>query len=886
MAGTWAESGCGAGERRGRGMSDKRAGGIFASSFVAGLLLAAGIFAPRAWEPVPEPFFGLDEPAGPAAVDSALPTTFEARPARPPERLAYNEPAASSATDVAVQAAALAAREALAAAPPLALTTPVAIPRATAAPVPEHAPAIVPMPVVIANPEPSADHAVSAPAPVPPPESLRALVTRVQAARPPLAIEPPLPRRITPPSTVAAMTHDEPVTDDRLGAPPLPGDEWVDPDSVNWSDVPLVHPAIRPTVPAPRLGFRPRLRVGERLLGRDRGGDATDAMATNDGASALPDIRSWPAPHKLVEQIEQIGGATPTSPAAIWAREAHVRLRDVLATAGPRDSAANPALVTLGESVHAGMGVADATSDHSQASATRRAALALARRVAVWRAASGLCGDSSADPRLEGEVARLIDAVERFERSTSPDDAAVAARSADVLADAGHPGADGLAKAVSDHYLSANVRIAMHQQFLEKLLPAAAVTTGPVDDVVLGRKVRGTRTVQRTTTVRFVPDADEISFDLEVHGDVESRTVTDSGPVSVTSRGDSSFTVRKPIKVSSAGLLFGTATGVATNRSQLANVQTSFDSVPIMRSLVRTMVRNQHEETLPEANREVIDHIVSRACREVDAQAEPKFVEIGDRIRERVWMPLVRLGLEPTPVAMETTATTATLRLRLAADEQLAAHTPRPRAPGDAMFSLQVNESTLNNAFERLGLAGRRLSLEELLGTVAEQAGFEPRIPDDLPEGVHVTFARRQPLRIECRDGLVHMQVALDAIESGRRSWYDIVARVSYKPAIAAPQVFLEREGPVQLSGPGHQGRIEFALRTIFSKIFPKERPIPILPERLVKNPRLDGLRVLQAVSTDGWLALALGIREGETTVAKPDTASGKTAADRPRVFR
>jgi hypothetical protein len=519
VAGTWAESGCGAGERQGRGMSDKRAGRIVASSFVAGLLLAAGIFAPRAWEPVPEPFFGLDEPVGPATVDSALPTALEARPARPPERLAYNEPAASSAPDVAVQAAALAAREALAAAPPLALSTPVAIPQATAAPVPEQAPAIVPMPVVIANPEPSADSAVWAPAPAPPPESLRALVTRVQAARPPLAIEPPLPRRITPPATVAAMTHDEPVADDRLGAPPLPGDEWVDPDSVNWSDVPLVHPAIRPTVPAPRLGFRPRLRVGERLLGRDRRGDATDAVTTNDGASALPDIRAWPAPHKLVEQIEQIGGATPTSPAAIWAREAHDRLRGVLATAGPRDSAAHPALVTLGESVQAGMGVADATTDHSQASATRRAALALARRVAVWRAASGLCGDSSADPRLEGEVARLIDAVERFERSTAPDDAAVAARSADVLAGAGHPGADGLAKAVSDHYLSANVRIAMHQQFLEKLLPAAAVTTGPVDDVVLGRKVRGTRTVQRTTTVRFVPDADEISFDLEVHGD-------------------------------------------------------------------------------------------------------------------------------------------------------------------------------------------------------------------------------------------------------------------------------------------------------------------------------------------------------------------------------
>jgi len=42
-------------------MSEKRAGGILASSFVAGLLLAAAIFSPRAWDPVPGPYFGLGD---------------------------------------------------------------------------------------------------------------------------------------------------------------------------------------------------------------------------------------------------------------------------------------------------------------------------------------------------------------------------------------------------------------------------------------------------------------------------------------------------------------------------------------------------------------------------------------------------------------------------------------------------------------------------------------------------------------------------------------------------------------------------------------------------------------------------------------------------------
>ncbi|MBU6222205.1 MAG: hypothetical protein KGR24_05570 [Planctomycetes bacterium] len=901
-------------------MADKQARGIVASSFVAGLLLAAVIFAPRAWDPVPEPFFGLDDPP------IAPPPASAERPA---ERLALNTAVPLVSSPAALQAAAVAAREALAAAPvpreqvvleatepadngaPPSEALPAEIQRGAAvAP-----PAIVSTPLTIAgvDPEPTTVSPIEPPTtppaaaaalpetaapsplpthppappsqPLPPPESLRALVTRVQAARPAAAVEPPLPRRISPPPAVAPLAHDAPLVDNGLGAAPLPGDEWVDPDRVNWSDVPLIHPGSKPTVPVPRLSLRSRLRVGERLLGRDRPGDP--AAKATEARTGLADIRSWPVPQKLLDQLDGLASSPHSDATRAWSAASREQLTAVLDTAGPRDPAAPAALVTLGEAVHAGMGIADVAADHSEASATRRAALALARRIAVWRAATGLCADAaSSDIRLEPEIVRLLDAIERFEISTMPEDAAVAARSAGILRAAGLPGGAGLAKAVHDHYLAANVRLAIHQRFLEKLLPGATVTTGSVDDVVLGRKVRGTRTVQRTTTVRFVPDADEICFDLEVHGDVESRTVTESGPVSLTSRGASAFTVRKPIKVSTAGLLFGTATGVASNRSQLANVQTSFDSVPFISSLVRNIARNQHEETLPEANREVIDHIVSKACREVDAQAEPKFVEISDRIRERVWEPLVRLGLEPTPVAMETTATTATLRLRLAADDQLAAHTPRPRAPTDALFSLQVNESTLNNALERLGLAGRRFSLEELLGMLYERAGFEPRIPDDLPEGVFVSFARRQPLRVECRDGLVHMRVALDAIESGRRSWYDIVAQVAYKPAHAAPQVFLEREGPVQLSGPGHQGRIEFALRTIFSKIFPKERPIPVLPDRLVKNPQLEGLMVLQAVSTDGWLALGLGLREGETTVAQPAANADKAADRRPRIFR
>jgi hypothetical protein len=880
-------------------MADKRAGSIFVSSFVAGLLLTAGIFAPRAWEPVPEPYFGLEEPA----IEPAAPPAESIPAPRPAERLALNDTQNMQPGSAAAMSSALATVPTQPA--PIAPVIPAPAVPATVAPA---------LPVASASPSAPPIAEVQ-----PEEETLRALVVRVQTARPPAQTvpSPPPPSRLPEPpfeagplSEVRPLPEAGPMAHESLGSAPLPGDEWVDPDSVNWSDAPPGTARPKPAAaPAPRIGLRgqgtgglrgeaarPRLRVAERLLGRDRvaiadsAGGPTPAMAP---PQQPPNIKVWPVAAKLGQQLEQIASAAASADGAAagpWATEAIARLRAVAATAGPGDPTAESALVTLGESVHAGMGIADATADHASASLVRRAALALARRVAVWRSAAGLFAvisgppaglsgapvDAAAHATIAVETAKLLDSIERFEVSLAPADAALAATALAALEATGHPGTPGVAKAVRDHYLSANVRVAVHQAFLEKMLPETTVMTGPVDEFVMGRKVRGTRTVEQSTKVRFTPDSDEICFDLEVHGDVSSRTVTDAAGVSLTSHGDSSFTVRKSIKICSEGLLFANATGVASNRTQLANVQTSFDSVPIMRSVVRNIVRNQHDENLPQANREVIERIINTSCREVDAQSEPKFTEISERIRERIWSPMVRLGLEPTPVGMETTPTTATLRLRLAGSAQLAAHTPRPRTPADAMLSLQVHDSTINNALERLELGGRRLTLEELIRVMCDRLGVEQRIPDDLPEGVTVSFAKVQPLRVECRDGLVHVRVALDAIESGRRNWYDIVAHVAYKPASVAPQVFLEREGPVQLSGPGHQGRIEFALRTIFSKVFPKERPIPLLPGRMVENPRLAGMHAVQTVSNDGWFSLAMGLREPATVAAEPVKTAGE----------
>jgi len=865
------------------------------SAFVAGLACTFVNFGTSFWDPPPESTFQVDDQINdvpveaecpPIAVEDHLPAAaamLAAKPAVPPmaspERLALADTATPIAAAIVAQAVPASVRKDVAEPQP-----PVPQPTVTAAP-------LLPPP----QPQPAGpvheDDAISPPLP-PDSPALRALVTRIQPVE---TLPPPPPRReaIAEPPTAPA---------------PLPEASWSDPDSVNWTESPRATPkeaaaprpggklmsrlADRRTEPAGPVAGRIIDRVRDRLAQRTDD-DPAPEVTEPIHADVASDATSWPDAGSLRTQLDRLANDSNAA-ASTWASQTLASLAAVAATGGPEDIACESALLGLGDAVTAGMTAADGIDSISTASLVRRGALAVARRVSVWRAATTLCEGIAATEANDTEasavasdatdrVARLLDSLELFESSWATSDAGRVREALDAVTALSYPAVQGLDRAVHDHYLSPNVRISFSERFVESLLPETSVTTSPLHDYVLGKKVRGTKTVEQSTGVRFSPHPSEIRLDLLVTGEVTSRTVTDAGAVAIHSRGVSTFTVAKPIQVSAGGLTLGAARGTASNRSQLAGIETDFDGVPLMGSLVRNIARSQHDEHLEQANREVISKIVGRACREVDQQTEPTLNAAVAKIHDRFWAPLEHLGLAPTAVALETTEAAATARLRLAADTQLAAHTPRPRAPEGSLFSMQVHESTLNNACDRFGLAGQKMTLEELNHTICTKVGLPPSVPDDLPEGVEVTFSHSDPMQVACRDGLVHVRIALDALESGRRSnWYDIVAHVAYRPSISGMQVVLEREGPVQLSGPGHKGRMEFGLRTIFGKIFPKERPVPLVPQKVIANQRLAGVRAVQAVSADGWFAMALApsshtaATKTSPTAALPKPASTK----------
>lgn len=642
-------------------------------------------------------------------------------------------------------------------------------------------------------------------------------------------------------------------------------------DAVNWvpnHGTTVEHMA--PTGPLSRL--RSRLESRPRPLRLAFAPAAADAL-TADRARFQPrgpeaGAPAWPIPAKLIESIGSFSGSAKDAEdqpdVTGWRVRTADRLESLLDTAGPRDAQSVGALARLAESVQEGLALAELRTDASTSVEVRRTALAIMRRIAVWKAAAGLFQspvDVQADAHdrslAEYLTVGLLDLIERFEQDRSASDGGMIAKFIIELRTLPLPSAIDVANAADDHYRSANLRITARQAFIDRLMPEPVVETGPVNEMILGRRVRGTRTVTRATSVRLSPDPEAVQLLIEVRGAIDSRTLTSAGPVEVQSRASSTFEVNKSLRLSAAGFEVGEAQATAKNRSRRDSLSTSFDSVPVMRSVVRSIARSQHAESVPEANREVLQRITDRASREVDSESTPRLAAIETNVRERLWGPMVSLGLDPTPLGLETTDDMVSIRLRLAGASQLAAHSPRPTPPSAAVMAVQLHDSSLNNAVAGFGVAGRRLSLAQLGGLIAGQLGvsFEEPMDDD----VFVTFTADNPVSIQATDGLIKLRLAMDALDSPRRSWEDIVVNVAYRPVVEGMQIYLQREGTVRLSGEGQRGRLELALRAIFSTVFPKEKTFPLLPARIVENPRMAGLHPVQAEAEDGWLAIAIG---------------------------
>ncbi len=469
-----------------------------------------------------------------------------------------------------------------------------------------------------------------------------------------------------------------------------------------------------------------------------------------------------------------------------------------------------------------------------------------------------------------GDVLRHV---EEYERTGAPEDAQRVAEDGLLLGLSDEVSRRELARRLEAHYRDANVRLVITEELLERMMPEREPEQQWVREQVMGTPVRGWSITSADVGVRLIPDPSRLRMALEIEGLVSALTESTAGPATFWSDSRSTYLALKEIELGTWGLRMQPAEVSVNNDIRLRSLSTTLDAIPLIGTVAQEVAQSQHKKNQPKMSREVERKVAAQAKEQIDEEVGAALGDLDAKLKGRVFGPLAALSLGPEMLDSQTTESRLSMRLRLAADEQLAGHTCRPWAPSDSLASCQIHESALNNVIQQMGLDGCTFTQAEVRRRIAEVFNSPEMLERDPGrEDVQITFAAQDAVRVRCRDGRVAITLSIARLRKSPRVWTDFQVRAFYRPEFEGLSAELVRDGIVHLDAV-KSARAQIPLRGVFSKTFSKQQPWKLTPKRLVDDPRMAGLAVTQLVVEDGWIGVALGPKrvDSQPLVAQRD---------------
>ncbi|MEX1077268.1 MAG: hypothetical protein WED27_12595 [Pirellulales bacterium] len=401
--------------------------------------------------------------------------------------------------------------------------------------------------------------------------------------------------------------------------------------------------------------------------------------------------------------------------------------------------------------------------------------------------------------------------------------------------------------------------------------------TAPINDVLLGTRIRGTGRTTGFVTLDFQPANDRAVVDLVLDATNHSRTRGTQGPVTVHTIGTTSIDARKRIYIDEQGVTSAPVEAQASVSTKTAGIGVN---KKIGQRLIRKVASRKIAEIQPQARaisqqrareriRSQFESQTAGAIREAASDYQTKF---RSRLMDRGWYPEM-LHLNTDDRRLFVTA-------RKSLVDQLGAFSHPPAVDPAAVLAARMHESFFNNLAEQ-ELGGRTLT-KELLEAEMKKAGRA--MPESLEDDTDqppwsITFAKRKPVEINAGDGTIRLTVHGSRYTSGDREFPAMDVWAAYRIEPAAGRIRLVRDGDVQIYPPGFVpggaqklSVQETSLRRILQKRFNKVFDEMVEVEPLELPGQLAGagpLPMQQLVARkDGWIAA--GWRKPDRVIHDP----------------
>lgn len=410
-----------------------------------------------------------------------------------------------------------------------------------------------------------------------------------------------------------------------------------------------------------------------------------------------------------------------------------------------------------------------------------------------------------------------------------------------------------------------NLFLDVDESLLGSAVNRAVDEVSPINDTVLGTRVRGSGRTTGLVLLDFVPSLQQAVVDLKLDATNHSDTRGSQGPVTVRTLGTTTVGARKRILIDDQRVAALPVEAHADTDTRTAGIGVN---KRFGQRLIRKIATRKIAEMRPQAEAISSAKARERVRTQFEEQTGSAIAQASRDYQSKFRQPLMERGWYPELLQMSTSDSRLSVTARKALADQIGAFTAPPAADPDAVLAARVHETLVNNAAE-ITLGGRTITqqfVEEQIkknnGTLPESLGNDP---DQQPWSI--TFAKRKPVELDAGDDRVKVTVRGSRFTSGEREFPAMDIWAAYRIEPAPGGVRLVRDGDVQIYPPGFVPgggekltMQETSLRRILQKRFNKvfKEVVDVEPLKLPGDlERAGPLPMEQLVARkDGWVAL------------------------------
>lgn len=374
--------------------------------------------------------------------------------------------------------------------------------------------------------------------------------------------------------------------------------------------------------------------------------------------------------------------------------------------------------------------------------------------------------------KLREQLAALVSGLEAYEAAGTSASAAQARQAYSAIRKLAADGGDRLTAVLQKHYFNYNVRIVTSEEFLSRLLSDSRTEQGQVVDFILGANVGGWQTTSTNVAVDLKPSKNEARWDIVLTGTVQSNTQGVTSQATVYTLGNHSFRAAKEVRFN--GTKFTTAPGtISVNANNTTTgVATQF-SGGLFGGIADRIAFREAEARRGQAQAIAASRIQDRVLPRFDKEVNEAFAKAEKDLQAELFDHLRETNLYPDAMLFQTTEHEFRVNTRLMGDLELGANQAPAVFTSNTGATLFVHESEMNNGADRIGLAGKTMTDDELrthleqFFTKALNREFKIEKPAEpapepgeeeggKPPGTFV-FAASDPIRIHLKDGVLSL---------------------------------------------------------------------------------------------------------------------------------